>query len=416
MIASIIVTNYNYSKFLRRCLRSCLNQTINEDYEVILIDDNSKDESLKIASEFSKLKNFHIITNKKNIGVARSANKAIKKSKGKYFVRVDADDFVSKFFLYHLVFFIKHRPDIFGVSCNYTLIDKSEKKLKMISAKDNPISCGILYNKKKFLSFGGYNKSYRHREEEELKIRIGKKYILENIGVSLYRYRMHKENKTKSGEYLNFYKNKIMNLKNHYLIEEIKRKKMFFKKKIIVIIPARAGSKRFRNKNIAMVMRKPMIYWSIKSALGCKLVNRVYVSSESEKILKIAKKYGARAILRPKNLSFDNVPKWNVIIDAIKRIKKEFKPDIIISLQANSANLTSYDITQCLFALKKHNRNEIMSLDKNLMQNAAIRVVKYKYAFQKSLSTHSGGVINNAIDIHYKKDLKNYLKEVLNAN
>ena len=47
-----------------------------------------------------------------------------------------------------------------------------------------------------------------------------------------------------------------------------------------------------------------------------------------------------------------------------------------------------------------------MSLDKNLMQNAAIRVVKYKYAYQKSLSTYCGGVINNAIDIHYKKDLK----------
>ena len=104
MIASIIVTNFNYSKFLRRCLRSCLGQTIGENFEVILVDDKSTDNSIAIANEFKNLKNFKLISNNKNIGVARSANKAIKMSKGKYFVRVDADDFISKYFLQQLVF------------------------------------------------------------------------------------------------------------------------------------------------------------------------------------------------------------------------------------------------------------------------------------------------------------------------
>jgi len=40
------------------------------------------------------------------------------------------------------------------------------------------------------------------------------------------------------------------------------------------------------------------------------------------------------------------------------------------------------------------------------MQNSAMRVVKYKYAYQKSLSTFTGGVINGAVDIHYEDDLK----------
>ena len=105
----------------------------------------------KYYLEFKNLKNFKLISNNKNIGVARSANKAIKMSKGKYFVRVDADDFISKYFLQQLVFFMDHRSDIFGVACDYTLIDKFEKKLKRVSAKDYPISCGILYNKKKFI-------------------------------------------------------------------------------------------------------------------------------------------------------------------------------------------------------------------------------------------------------------------------
>ena len=85
MIASI-VTNYNYEKYLARCLRSCLSQTIKEDYEVILVDDKSKDKSNKIANEFLGIKNFKYIRNKKNIGVAASANAAIRKAKGKYFL------------------------------------------------------------------------------------------------------------------------------------------------------------------------------------------------------------------------------------------------------------------------------------------------------------------------------------------
>ena len=149
-----------------------------------------------------------------------------------------------------------------------------------------------------------------------------------------------------------------------------------------------------------------MIYWTIKAAKESGLVHYVYVSSENKKILKLSKKFGAKILLRPKHLSKDDVPKWDVIKYSLNQISKKFKPDIVISLQANSPNVSCYDITNCLYALRKYNRNEIMSLDKNLMQNSAIRAVKYNYAFQNSLSTFSGGVINNAADIHFKSDLK----------
>ena len=52
MKASIIITNYNYSKYIARCLRSCFNQHLDKkDYEVIFVDDNSIDESQKILKD-----------------------------------------------------------------------------------------------------------------------------------------------------------------------------------------------------------------------------------------------------------------------------------------------------------------------------------------------------------------------------
>ena len=49
MLVSIIITNYNYGKFIHRCLRSCINQSIHENsYEIIVVDDKSNDNSIKI--------------------------------------------------------------------------------------------------------------------------------------------------------------------------------------------------------------------------------------------------------------------------------------------------------------------------------------------------------------------------------
>ena len=57
MLVSIIITNYNYSKFISRCLRSCFNQTLDKKlYEVIFVDDKSSDNSLKIAQVFKSEK------------------------------------------------------------------------------------------------------------------------------------------------------------------------------------------------------------------------------------------------------------------------------------------------------------------------------------------------------------------------
>ena len=82
----------------------------------------------------------------------------------------------------------------------------NEKIIKRISAFEKPIACGILYNKIKLSRYGYYNKNFRHREEEELRARIGANYKIGYLEIPLYRYRMHSSNKTKSKDYLSLHK------------------------------------------------------------------------------------------------------------------------------------------------------------------------------------------------------------------
>ena len=71
----------------------------------------------------------------------------------------------------------------------------------------------------------------------------------------------------------------------------------------LCVIPARSGSLRLKNKNIKIFKKKPLIYYSIKTAIDSKLFDKVIVSTNSEKIKKIALKYGAEVpFLRKKKI------------------------------------------------------------------------------------------------------------------
>jgi len=88
------------------------------------------------------------------------------------------------------------------------------------------------------------------------------------------------------------------------------------------------------------------------------------------------------------SLQNDNAYKQVAIRSAAKHLEEKYgKSDIYISLQANSPTLTSMQLDKGINALLKNNKDEIFSVDSNLMQNAAFRIFKGDYVFQEDLST-----------------------------
>lgn len=198
MKASVIVTSHNYSEYIERCLRSCLTQSLGRpDYEVIVVDDASEDGTVEIAAKFNALPNFRLIVNPENLGVAAAANVGIRAALGQFVVRVDADDFVNTHFLLFLTTYLAENHDAFGVACDYFLVDESGEKQERRHAESDPISCGIMYRKDLLTKAGLYDPRFRHLEEEELRRRLGDQYLIHYLRVPLYRYRMHRSNKTR---------------------------------------------------------------------------------------------------------------------------------------------------------------------------------------------------------------------------
>ena len=92
-LLSIIIPLYNCEKYITQCLDSIFRQEMNEsEYEVIIVDDGSKDNSYATVSEYAKNHNKMIIVKQENLGVACARNNAIEKASGDYITFVDADD------------------------------------------------------------------------------------------------------------------------------------------------------------------------------------------------------------------------------------------------------------------------------------------------------------------------------------
>ena len=97
---------------------------------------------------------------------------------------------------------------------------------------------------------------------------------------------------------------------------------MNIKKDAVAIIPARGGSKRIPKKNIKDFFGKPLIAYSIETALKSNLFDKVIVSTDDEEIAKIAKEYGAEVpFLRPKELSDDFTGTSDVVNHAVEYLK-----------------------------------------------------------------------------------------------
>lgn len=99
---TIIVPVYNAEKTLNRCIESILSQTF-QDWELLLIDDGSTDISAEICDEYAAKDQRIRIFHKKNGGVSSARNLGLDYAKGEWVVFVDADDFVKKPYLIHLL-------------------------------------------------------------------------------------------------------------------------------------------------------------------------------------------------------------------------------------------------------------------------------------------------------------------------
>jgi len=133
---------------------------------------------------------------------------------------------------------------------------------------------------------------------------------------------------------------------------------------ILSFIPARGGSKAIPLKNISMLNGKPLLFYTINASLNSNLITRTIVSTDNEKIAKIAIELGTEVLKRPKKLADDKAAIEPAILHTLEYLKKkeDYKPDIIILLSNTSPLKTTIHIDEMLTKLIKSKFDSILSV------------------------------------------------------
>ena len=204
-LVSIITPCYNSEKFLDECISSVLNQTY-QNWEMLIIDDNSSDNSSILINSYSKkderIKPLYL---NDNIGAAMARNKAISKAKGKYLAFLDSDDVWLPKKLEVQTNFMKKNNCSFVFS-SYSVISENEKPNYTISVpetitykrylKNTIIGClTVMLDKEKFKKIEMPNLRSSHDMALWLNLLKQEKYAY-GIAQDLAIYREHKSSNT----------------------------------------------------------------------------------------------------------------------------------------------------------------------------------------------------------------------------
>lgn len=202
-LVSIVMPVYNPGIHLIGAIESILNQTF-IDFEFIIVDDASTDNSWKIIKSFAKKDNRIIpLKNKINLGVSLTSNIAISQAKGKYIARMDSDDISTPDRIRKQVDFLKNNPETVLIGGQCTIINENnqiigEKKFPTTNKQINnmifwavPVQQGFMMINRSLLpkKFSWYSPSKFSAEEVDLYFNLLKFGQFANLNDNLYFYR-----------------------------------------------------------------------------------------------------------------------------------------------------------------------------------------------------------------------------------
>lgn len=160
MLISIIIPIYNSAKYIERCLRSVESQTYS-NWECILVDDGSKDDSLEILRKWERNDSRFKLLHQENLGAGMARNKGLDNAQGVYIVFIDSDDVVSPNYLENLSF---HDEDVVFIDANAVSEYGEIVRKEYISAyKDKLIDDIIRFQMTGTMPWGGWRKAVKRQ-------------------------------------------------------------------------------------------------------------------------------------------------------------------------------------------------------------------------------------------------------------
>jgi len=282
-LVSIYIISHNYGRFLSQSVDSVLTQSFS-DFEIIIIDDGSTDDTPQVLAKYAGNEKVHLIL-QQNKGLSVTNNIALRTARGKYIMRLDADDYLHPDALKLLSVELESDPDVGMVFPDYYEIDENGNTIAEIrrhdfddvTLLDQPAHGACTMIRRRCLEeIGGYDETIGCQDGYELWIRFIEHYKVKNINAPLFYYRQHGNNLT--GD-----ETRLLDTRAGILDRHAQRKGKHLS--CLAIVPVRGKPADPNSPALSIFGGKPLIDWTLEAALEAERISGVIVTTPDDDIL-----------------------------------------------------------------------------------------------------------------------------------
>lgn len=381
---SIVVTAHNYAEYLETCLDSAVNQTY-DDYEVVVVDDGSTDETPEILREYTyEYPDLFTVVRLSGEGLPTAANAGIDAAEGEYVVRLDADDYFDENILTVLANYLNANPDVELVYPDYYTFDDGEEVIDHVRLPEvgeeikllnrSPLAAGAMYRKSAWEELGGYNESLNYQEDYDFWIRFISEFDVRNVNLPLMYYRQHGDSMSTN---LSGRLDARRSVKREFVDSQFGEE--LADRSVLAVIPARAERRIDAPERVGDPLDgeplalyeldgRPLIAHSIEAALDADRVDRVTVSTESETIAEAARAAGAKVpALRPESLADSHVQLPEVLVNHLDVLAASdaYEPDVVVVLPYVTPLRSAEHVDEALDTMSIFSVDSVISVEQN---------------------------------------------------
>lgn len=291
-LITVYLVNHNYCHYVEQAVESVLGQTF-KNFELIIIDDGSTDNSRSTLEKYLDHDDIAVIF-QQNQGLTVTNNIALRAARGRYIMRLDADDYLDENALMVLSGILERNPDVglvfpdyFEVSEDGTILEVVRRhNFDEVSLHDQPAhgACTMI-RRNCLLEMGGYDTDFQCQDGYDLWVRFIENYKVQNVNLPLFFYRQH-------GNSLSSNEHRILSTRAQ-ILEKQSLKKNCDLGKITCVIPVRGQSTDPHSIALKPLGGRPLIEWTIDAAMDSKRIDGIVVTTPDERILEhLEARYG----------------------------------------------------------------------------------------------------------------------------
>jgi len=374
-IVTVYVPSHNYGPYLRQAVESVRTQ-LYPNWELLIVDEGSTDDTWAIASELTRLdpERIRCIRHDAPLGLQKVANKVLALARGKYLMRLDADDWLDESALllltaklesdsrlglaYGNYFYVRADGEVIGIERRRRFGEED------LAGHLPPHGAGTLVRTRALKALGGYSEDINAQDGWELWIKLLSRYRAASIEAPVFYYRQHEASLSQDGK-------RLLEARSRIKSRARQIGDGGYRPSVLAVIPVKESYPGFPGVPYRSLNGQSLLQRALSSALQARNVTRVAVTSESRDVLDYARGLdllgrGESLLLieRPPELGDAHMHLKQVLAHACiqYREQRQADPDIVLFLSLHAPLRTAGHIDDAVDTLCLHGCDSVVSV------------------------------------------------------